>query len=96
MNEKWIVCAEGLEEGGHGRAVVRFCRSWTGWVVVEVEVEVRCAEDEGGEGIGGARIIGVTWEKSEDRVRGQSEAGAKDTVRDVCRWVLGIEIPIKG
>ncbi len=40
-----------------------------------------------------ARITGLTWESDEDAIRGQEEEGAKATVREVCKWVLGVELP---
>lgn len=91
MEDKWFVYAEGLDGYGvgNGNAVVRFYRSWTGFLVAEVEVVVgRGGREKKGE----ARVVGIKWEESENVVRGQRERDAKGTAREVCRWVLGVDL----
>ena len=50
-----------------------------------MEVQVEAGEK-------GGRVKGLVWEKSENVVKGQDLEGAKDGVREVCRWVLGVEL----
>jgi hypothetical protein len=84
MEDKWFVCSEGEVKEGE-TIVVNFHRSWTGYKISAVEVEV------GKEGEGG-RVKALVWEGSEDVVKGPTFEGAKDGVREVCRWVLGVHL----
>lgn len=88
MEDKWFVYSEGADDG---RLVVRFYRSWTGFEIAEMDVMVGNGENGSAEGV--ARITGITWEESEDVMKEQREDDAKETVREVCRWVLGVELP---
>ena len=67
-------------------------RSWTGFLVAEVEVVVGKGGDNRVERKGEARVVSIQWEESESVVRGQRERDAKETVREVCRWVLGVDL----
>ena len=110
MEDKWVVYAEGPdwdERDGEGRVIVKFHRSWTGSLIAEMEVRVRRGEKgrerwrgkggKGGKGMmGEARVTRIAWEESEDVVRNQREEDAKKTLREVCRWVLGVELPPDG
>jgi hypothetical protein len=84
MEDKWFVCSEGKVEKGK-IVLVHFYRSWTGHKISTVEMEV----GKKGEG---AKVKGLIWEKSEDVVKGQDLEGAKEGVREVCRWVLGVQL----
>jgi hypothetical protein len=92
MEDKWCVYAEGPDS--EGRILVKFYRSWTGFEIAEIEVRV----GKGGKGKSkqdDARVTGITWEETENIVRDQREADAKQTVREVCRWVLGVELSVE-
>jgi hypothetical protein len=86
MEDKWFVCSEGKVEEGN-TVTVNFYRSWTGFKISEIQIEV------GKKGEGG-RIKELVWEKSENVVRGRDFEGAKQGVREVCRWVLGVELGV--
>jgi Ni,Fe-hydrogenase I large subunit len=43
-------------------------------------------------GVVSAWITRVVWEGSEEVVRGQDEREARVIAREVCRWVLGVEL----
>ena len=101
MEHKWFVYAEDLDGyvvgknrggNGNGKTAVRFYRSWTGFLVAEVEVVVGKGGDNRVERKGEARVVSIQWEESESVVRGQRERDAKETVREVCRWVLGVDL----
>ncbi|MCJ1251614.1 hypothetical protein MMC30_008849 [Trapelia coarctata] len=93
MEDKWIVYTDGPD--AEGRAVVHFHRSWTGYKFVELEIEVdREAGVSGGEVEGSARIVKIVFEPHED-LDGRTEE-AKRTAREVCRWVLNVELPDEG
>jgi hypothetical protein len=83
MEDKWFVCSEG--PSAKGVLQVHFYRSWTGLRISTMEIQV---ETDGK----GGRVEGLVWETSESVVKGQDLEGAKDGVREVCRWVLGIEL----
>jgi len=102
MEDKWFVYAEGPDKKG----VVKLCmcRSWTGARIAEVSLSVtRSLENTVGEDKGKwqekenkeweARITELTWESDSEVIREQEEEGAKETVKEVCRWVLGVELP---
>jgi hypothetical protein len=81
MEDKWFICSEGPAEDRGLK--VYFYRSWTGHQIATLEVEVQ------GEGV---RVRGLVWEGSERVVGEQDAEGAKEMVRGVCRWVLGVEL----
>jgi hypothetical protein len=84
MEDKWFVCSEG--EVKEGETVnLNFYRSWTGRKISTMEILV------GKEGEGG-RVSGLVWEGNRDVVKEQDSGGAKDVVREVCRWVLGADL----
>jgi hypothetical protein len=83
MEDKWFVCSEG--PSAEGVLLVHFYRNWTGFKISTMEVQLE-AEAKGG------RVKGVVWEKSESVVKGQDIEGVKEGVREVCRWVLGVEL----
>jgi hypothetical protein len=102
MEDKWFVYAEGPDEKG----VVKLCmcRSWTGARIAEVSLSVTRSLENTVEGEDKgkwqekedkdweARITGLTWESDSEVIRGQEEEGAKEAVREVCKWVLGVEL----
>ena len=78
------MCSEG--EVKEGETVnLNFYRSWTGRKISTMEILV------GKEGEGG-RVSSLLWEGSKDVIKEQDSEGAKDVVREVCRWVLGAEL----
>lgn len=71
-------------------------RSWTGNLVYIVRILVQREESRSGgkkgEGEMEGRILGIVWEGDEKLVRGQDESVAKETAREVCRWILGVQL----
>lgn len=84
MEDKWFVYTDGPDAEGH--AVMHFHRSWTGYKIAEVVIEVV----EGGVEET-ARIVRILFESHEE-LDGRTEE-AKQTVREVCRWVLTVRLP---
>lgn len=104
MEDKWFVYADGPD--GEGRVVLYLRRSWTGARIAEVKIQAHGGaaagagihgegEEDGEENCGG-RITGVVWESSEEVIRGMDEGTAKERVKGVCRWVLGVELGDEG
>lgn len=100
MEEKWFIYSEGptaanKETGEGGKLSVKMHRSWTGKLIYELLVEL--FEETGDENesesekIGG-RVTALVWESDEEVIRGQDEGEAKKGAKEVCRWVLGIEL----
>ncbi|MCJ1434120.1 hypothetical protein MMC27_003486 [Xylographa pallens] len=94
MEDKWFVFADGPDPEGH--VYMHFYRSWTGIKVAEVDIEI--GDSSGGDGLHcAAHMTSVTWEASQEVTCGrQDERSAKRTVREVCRWVMGVELPDEG
>jgi hypothetical protein len=90
MEDKWFVYADGPD--AQGRAILHMFRSWTGYKVVQIAIEVP-VEDGGVIAGGRPRITGITWESSEDVVAGNDEQTAKEYALGVCNWVLGVKLP---
>lgn len=71
-------------------------RSWTGNLVYILRILVLRDESRSGgkkgEGEMEGRILGITWETDVKHVRGQDENVAKETAREVCRWILGVQL----
>ncbi|MCJ1382908.1 hypothetical protein MMC17_006021 [Xylographa soralifera] len=91
MEDKWFVYTDGPDPDGH--IIVHFHRSWTGKKVAELAIETG-----GGSGEDvpdrSTQMTGITWESSKEKIQGgQDEQTAKRTVREVCRWVLDLELP---
>ena len=84
MEDKWIVYADGPDE--QGQATVHMLRSWTGFKMMELKLQV--PEDEGD-----AHIVEIIWESSQERYRDQNEEGAKAVAMEVCRWCLNVVWP---
>lgn len=93
LADKWFVYADGHDAEGH--AVLHLHRSWTGMKIAEVAIEICVAGSESAPE-GPARITGIIWESSEEVIKRQDERGAKETVSEVCRWVLNVERPDDG
>ncbi|PVH73357.1 hypothetical protein DL98DRAFT_53456 [Cadophora sp. DSE1049] len=71
-------------------------RSWTGNLVYIIQIlvlrdESRSGGKKGEEEMEG-RILGIAWEGDEKLARGQDEDVAKETAREVCRWILGVQL----
>lgn len=86
MEDKWFVYSDGPDEEGVVR--VNFYRSWTSFKLAQMEIKLFS------EGEGGGWVTGLIWESHPDKVNGQDAAGAKEMVAGVCRWVLGVELPL--
>ncbi|KAE9370633.1 hypothetical protein N431DRAFT_379201 [Stipitochalara longipes BDJ] len=82
MEDKWFVCSEG--EVSEGKIVnVGFYRSWTGRKIWMLEIVV---------GKEGGRVRALVWEGNEEVVGEQDFDSAKEGVREVGRWVLGMQL----
>jgi hypothetical protein len=85
MEDKWFVCSEGEVKEGE-IVTVNFHRSWTGYKMTEIEIEV------GKEGEGG-RVSGLTYLKGSKNITEEQDLeGEKAGVRELCNWVLGVEL----
>jgi hypothetical protein len=87
------VCSSG-PDGENGKLVVVMVRSWTGFRIAELEIEGVTAamlEPTLKDVTGQVRIRKVTYAIGDDYE--VSEETAKNTVREVARWVLGVELP---
>jgi hypothetical protein len=88
MEEKWFIYSEGPD--AHGKMVVNMHRSWTGFQIIQLEVEV-------GEQ---SRIVRIRWESSVSRWGVNNPAPVndaafpKDVAIELCRWLLKATIPL--
>ena len=89
MEDKWFIYADGPDDSGH--AILHMHRSWTGRKVFEIAIE---GAGNKGEEIGNAqaRITGLKWEFDSGYLWNKDAEKAKDDVREVCRWILGVEL----
>ena len=90
MEDKWVVYADGPD--AQGRAVVHMCRSWTGHKILELKFQLP-TEDDGPFVDGDAWITEIIWESSQERYRNQTEAGAKELAKQVCKWCMDVCLP---
>lgn len=59
--------------------------------MLKLELTVPVGKDvEGGVD---ARFTEIVWESSLNRYRDQTEEGAKELAREVCRWCMDVELP---
>jgi hypothetical protein len=89
MEDKWFIYADGPD--AEGRITLHLHRSWTGVKVAEIVVEAGPTEGKGGSDEP-LQITKIIWESDQDVVRYESEREAKETARETCRWVLGVEL----
>lgn len=87
----------GEEPTGKRTMKVFMERSWTGALIFELVVEVWLTERKVSDGDiwdreEEGRIVSLVWETDETQITGQTEEVAKERVREVCRWVLGIDL----
>lgn len=90
MEDKWFVYTEGPDAKGKG--VMHMHRSWTGYESVAAEFALEMKNDEEMYA-DKAAFTRVTWEMDQSRLKGFDEEQAKETVREVLRWVMQIELP---
>ena len=90
MEDKWFIYAD--EPDSSGQARLHFFRSWTGMKMAEVILQTREVDRDGTKGES-AQITGIVWKSSDEGTRLETEAGVKEMVREVCRWVLNVELP---
>ncbi|OCL08812.1 hypothetical protein AOQ84DRAFT_33569 [Glonium stellatum] len=89
MEDKWFVYAGGPD--AQGDAAVHMFRSWTGYKMIELKIKVSL--DENGKLTGAdSRITAITWESSEEKCGDQTEEGAKVMAREVCNWVMDVNL----
>jgi hypothetical protein len=89
MEDKWFVYADGPD--AQGNAVVHMFRSWTRHKMAELKIKVPLDED--GEFMEeDSKITGIMWESNQERRTNQTEEGAKAMAREVCNWVLDVNL----
>jgi hypothetical protein len=86
MEDKWFVYADGPDNDG--KISVHLIRSWTGFRIAEVKINLGDAASGSGPGW----IKEFVWESSDEVIRIQDEEEAKGMVRETFRWVLGVEL----
>ncbi|CAN5628731.1 hypothetical protein BH10ACT7_BH10ACT7_16450 [soil metagenome] len=77
MEDKWIIYSD--DPRPDGTTSVHFHRSWTGLQVVQVDLALDAD---------GSRCVGATWEMDTETLKNPSEAFARESFVEVCRWVL--------
>lgn len=73
-----------------GKISVNFFRSWTGFRFAEMKIQV--AKDKG-DGSDGGEVTGLVWENSPERIKKQDEQEAKQTIIDLCKFLLKANLP---
>ena len=66
-------------------------RSWTGYPMVVLRIQA-AVDDAGTATEAAGEITELVWESSPERYRNQTEKGAKDLLREVCKWVLRVKL----
>ncbi|MEP6481769.1 MAG: hypothetical protein ABJA94_07150 [Rhodoglobus sp.] len=77
MEDKWLVYCEDLSDAA--TTTVHFHRSWTGVEVFSVDLQLIET---------GSRLTRATWEMDDAAIKSPSEAFARESFVEVCRWVL--------
>ncbi|KAF2492569.1 hypothetical protein BU16DRAFT_563881 [Lophium mytilinum] len=90
MEDKWFVYADGPD--AEGNAVLHMHRSWTGFKIVEAKFVIQLDED-GGLKEEDACFTEIVWESDSERIRGHTDEKAKETVKGVCNWCMGVQLP---
>ncbi|MCJ1476906.1 hypothetical protein MMC13_005575 [Lambiella insularis] len=91
MEDRWFVYADGPSADGH--AALHFFRSWTGIKVAEVTISVPAPPSGPTTLESTAWITGITWETSGSTSElPRDNQWAKETVIEVCRWVLDVHL----
>ncbi|KAF2675215.1 hypothetical protein BT63DRAFT_420429 [Microthyrium microscopicum] len=85
MEDKWDVYTTGPDV--KGVAVVHMLRSWTGFTMGEVKVQLP-VEDDGKLLDGDAVCTEIVWDAGNEAY---TETMCKDMAKGVCEWVLGVK-----
>jgi hypothetical protein len=83
MEDKWNIWSDDVSESG--ATSIYFCRSWTGKLIVRVDIRVSDA---------GARVVHATWETDSTAIKDPSETFARRQFEECCAWVLGAARPV--
>jgi hypothetical protein len=83
MEDKWNIWSDDVS--GSGATSAYFCRSWTGKLIVQVDIQLSDA---------GSRVVHATWEMDSTAIKEPSEAFAREQFEECCAWVLGTARPI--
>ncbi|KAL1836821.1 hypothetical protein VTJ49DRAFT_4622 [Mycothermus thermophilus] len=87
--DKWFVYSEGPDHAQEVR--LHMHRSWSG--VKSMELRIDAGFDGRGSDGKGPRITAITWETDPEKAgKDISAATAKDVVREVCSWVLNVDL----
>ncbi|KAF2668605.1 hypothetical protein BT63DRAFT_456247 [Microthyrium microscopicum] len=89
MAQKWYIYSTGPTI--QGLATLFMFRSWTGLAVAEITISIP-VDGAGKTMDGDSKMTEIRWESSYDRVGQQTEESAKETVLEVCKWVLGVDL----
>jgi len=90
MEDKWFVYADGPDDDG--LATMHFHRSWTGYKMTEISIQIGKSGAKDKDDEGSIQITSITWETGGEAQRHPSENGAKETVESICKWILGVEL----
>lgn len=80
MEDKWIVYSDDLSDAG--ATSVHFHRSWTGQEIICVDLQLTAT---------GSRLTRATWETDAAALKTPTEAFARESFVECCRWVLGMD-----
>lgn len=90
--DKWFVYAVGPDAGGSVH--IHMHRSWSGEKVIELAIECGPAPDtESNQIQPPAKIVSITWDHDVMAVTHADRA--KEIAREVCRWILAVDIDEK-
>jgi hypothetical protein len=87
--DKWFVYAEGPDVQGHVR--LHMHRSWSGDKMAEVIIEAGPVSRNWYED-GSTFVDGIVWESDPEQIKEPSEEQAKEMAREVCNWVLNVQL----
>jgi hypothetical protein len=85
--DKWFVYADGPDAEGHIR--LHMHRSWTGKKMIELIIEAGAISPTHLPD-GSAVITGIIWESDSGILK--DEEDAKATAREVCNWILEVQL----
>jgi hypothetical protein len=91
MDDKWFIYAD--EPDAEGHAALHMYRSFTGYKVIELAIEIAGKGEDDEMVVGKAHITAITWETDEKTVGDDpSENMAKYMALAVCNNVLGVKL----
>jgi hypothetical protein len=98
MEDMWFVYADGPDVGGRIRLYMHqhndtaIGPTSTGYRLIELITEAGAAVPPDRYLRGSAAITGITWESHPRRIKEQNEEKAKEMARELCNWILSVEL----